>query len=95
MGLLDDEAPTFLDNRLTNDGEVVRLTRRPCFTHRKINGTHFCYMLSRSLGNYLIANRTRDLPVCNIGSQPTTLQRAHPDLTVSNYGAPLQINYRA
>jgi hypothetical protein len=34
--------PHFLDNRLTDGGEVVRLTRRPPFTPRKIPGTHFC-----------------------------------------------------
>jgi hypothetical protein len=31
----------FLDNRLTDGGEVS-LTRRPLFTPRKISGTHFC-----------------------------------------------------
>jgi hypothetical protein len=34
--------PHLLDDRLTNDGEVVRLKRRPSFTYRKIPGTHFC-----------------------------------------------------
>jgi hypothetical protein len=34
--------PHFLDNRLTDGVEVVRLTRRPPFTPRKISGTHFC-----------------------------------------------------
>jgi hypothetical protein len=34
--------PHFLDNPLTDGGEVVRLTHRPPFTHRKIPGTHFC-----------------------------------------------------
>jgi hypothetical protein len=32
----------FLDNRLTDGGEVVNLTRRPPFTPKKIPGTHFC-----------------------------------------------------
>jgi hypothetical protein len=37
------EAPIFfLDNRLTDCGEVVSLMRRPPFTPRKIPGTHFC-----------------------------------------------------
>jgi hypothetical protein len=31
-----------LDNRLTDGGEVVSLTRRPPFTPQKIPGTHFC-----------------------------------------------------
>jgi hypothetical protein len=34
--------PHFLDNRLTDGGEVVSRTRRPPFTPRKIPGTHFC-----------------------------------------------------
>jgi hypothetical protein len=33
--------PRFLDNQLTDGGEVVSLTRRPPFTPRKIPGTHF------------------------------------------------------
>jgi hypothetical protein len=32
----------FLENRLTDDGEVVSLTRRPPFTPRNIPSTHFC-----------------------------------------------------
>jgi hypothetical protein len=32
----------FLDNRLTDGGEVVSPKRRPPFTPRKIPGTHFC-----------------------------------------------------
>jgi hypothetical protein len=34
--------PHSLDNRLTDGDEVVSLTPRPPFTHRKIPGTHFC-----------------------------------------------------
>jgi hypothetical protein len=34
--------PHILSNRLTDGREVVSLTRRPPFTHRKIPGTHFC-----------------------------------------------------
>jgi hypothetical protein len=34
--------PLFLDNRLTDGGEVVSLMRRPPFKHRKISGTNFC-----------------------------------------------------
>jgi hypothetical protein len=67
---------------------VVSLTRRHPFNPRKIPGTHFCYRLSRSQGhrvagrigsiekcNYLIGNRTRDLPACSTVPQPTTLER--------------------
>jgi hypothetical protein len=40
--LRDVEGPTFsLDNRLTDGGEVVSLTRRPPLTSRNIPGTHF------------------------------------------------------
>jgi hypothetical protein len=34
--------PPFLDSRLTDDGEVVSLTRSPPFTPRNIPDTHFC-----------------------------------------------------
>jgi hypothetical protein len=34
--------PHFLDNRLTDGGEVVSLTCRPHFISRKIPGTHLC-----------------------------------------------------
>jgi hypothetical protein len=79
--------PNFLENRLADDSEFVSLTRRTPFTPRKIRGTHFCYRLSRRQGhsaagritsteksNDLIGNRTRDLAVCSIVPQPTTLQ---------------------
>jgi hypothetical protein len=34
--------PHFLDNRLTDDGEIVTLKQRSLFTPRKIPGTYFC-----------------------------------------------------
>jgi hypothetical protein len=43
--------PYFQNNRLTDGGEVVSLTRRPPFTPRKIPGTHFYYNLSEPQGN--------------------------------------------
>jgi hypothetical protein len=43
IALWDVEVPTFsIDNRLTDDGEVVSLTHRLPFTPRKIAGAHFC-----------------------------------------------------
>jgi hypothetical protein len=42
--------PHFPDNRLTDGGEVVRLTRRPPFTARKIPHTHFYRRLSGPQG---------------------------------------------
>jgi hypothetical protein len=41
LGLLEVEAPTFLDIRLKDGGKFVSHTRRPHFTPRKIPGTHF------------------------------------------------------
>jgi hypothetical protein len=41
-GFETSRLPHFLDNRLTDSGEVVSPTRRPPFTPRKIPGTHFC-----------------------------------------------------
>jgi hypothetical protein len=41
-GCQTSRLPHFLDNRLTDGGEVVSLKRRPPFTPRKIPGTHFC-----------------------------------------------------
>jgi hypothetical protein len=41
-GLGDVKAPTFLDSRLTDGGEVVSLMCWPSFTPREIPGTHFC-----------------------------------------------------
>jgi hypothetical protein len=43
--------PHFLDNRLTDVGEVVSLTRRPPFIRRKIPGTHFYLRLIRPQGH--------------------------------------------
>jgi hypothetical protein len=81
--------PLFLDNRLTDGGEVVSLTRRPPFTPRKTRGTNFCQRLSdpqahsatgriksNEKSNDLIGYRTRDLQACSIVPQPITLQRA-------------------
>jgi hypothetical protein len=78
--------PYFLENRLTDGGEFVSLTRWPPFTPKNIAGTHFCLRLSRPQGlsaagrirsieksNDHIGNRTRDLPACSIVPQPTTL----------------------
>jgi hypothetical protein len=101
LGCETSRLPHFLDNLLTDGGEVVRITRRLSFTPRKIHGTHFCQILSRPQGhsaagriksseisNCLIGNRTRDLPACSIVSQPTTLPRA------SNFGCNICYYYR-
>jgi hypothetical protein len=76
----------FLDNRLTDGGEVVSLKHRPAFTPRKIPSTHFYQRLSRHQGhsaagrirsieksNDLIENGTRDLPACSIITLPLAL----------------------
>jgi hypothetical protein len=80
--------PHFLDNRLTDGGEVVILTCRPPFTPKKISGTHLCQRLSRLQGHNtagrirlienfsdLIGNRTHELPGCSI--VPVTDQTYH------------------
>jgi hypothetical protein len=83
--------PHFLDNWLTDGGEVVSFTSRPCFTLQE----DFLILISvmscvrpgavmrlevlRKLKKkikYLIGNRTRDLPAFRIATQPTTLPRA-------------------
>jgi hypothetical protein len=77
--------PHFLDNQLTDGGEVVSLTRWPLFTPRKIPGTRLLE-LSRPQGHSaagriklidksknLIANRTHDFLACSTVPQPTML----------------------
>jgi hypothetical protein len=76
-----------LYNRLTDGGEVANLTRRPFSVPRRVSGNHFkrlCRLLrhceagrTRSIEQYddLVGNLTRNLPACNIVSQPTTLPR--------------------
>jgi hypothetical protein len=55
--------PRFVDNRLTDGGEVASLTRRTLFTPRKIPGTHLCLRLSRSHGRYA-PNEKVDVQCC-------------------------------
>jgi hypothetical protein len=79
----------FLENQLTNGGQVVSLTLWLPLSIRKIHANHFCYRLSRPQGHSAagrmrsiekksneIGNRTRDLPACSIVTQPTTLPHA-------------------
>jgi hypothetical protein len=42
LGCGTSRLPHFLYDRFTDGGEIVSLTRRPPFSHRKIPGTHFC-----------------------------------------------------
>jgi hypothetical protein len=42
QGCETSRLPHFLDNQLTNGGEVFSLTLRPSFILRKIPGIHFC-----------------------------------------------------
>jgi hypothetical protein len=66
--------PHFLENRLTDGGEVVGLNLRPPVTPRKIPGTHFCWRLSRPQG-HSVAGRIRSIEKCNelIGSRTRSL----------------------
>jgi hypothetical protein len=50
MGCETSRLPRFLDNRLTDGGEIVSLTRRPPVTPRNIPGSHFCQWLRRPPG---------------------------------------------
>jgi hypothetical protein len=74
--------PHFLDNRLTDGGEVVNLKCRPPFTPRKIPGTrpqgHSAAGRIRSIEKkiHFIGIRFRDLPACSIVPQAATLPRA-------------------
>jgi hypothetical protein len=85
----------FLDNRLTDGGEVVSLTCQTPFTPRKIPGTHFCYRLSqpqchnaagriRSIDtfDYLIGDRIR---ACSMVPQSTTLPYVEGLLKTTNF----------
>jgi hypothetical protein len=68
--------PHFPDNRLTDGGEVVSLTRRPPFTPRKIPGTHFCQRLSRPQG-HIADGRIRSTEgnqVTSSGIEPATFR---------------------
>jgi hypothetical protein len=81
--------PHFVDNRLTDGGEVVSLTRRSPFTPpgrflglisvrggddpRAIMRLEGLGQLKKS--SDLIENQTRDLPACSLVPQPTTLPR--------------------
>jgi hypothetical protein len=79
----------FLDNRLTDGGEVVSLTRRPPFTPQEDSWYSFLLEAESTQGhsaagrirsidksNDLIENRTRYLPACISVPEPTTLPRA-------------------
>jgi hypothetical protein len=82
LGLWDVEAPTFsLDNRLTDGGEGVNLTRRPPFAPQEDS---WYWVDPRAIArleglgqlkkyNDVIGNRTHDLPACSTVPQPTTL----------------------
>jgi hypothetical protein len=82
--------PHFLENRVTDDGEIVSLTRRPHFTPQEDFWYSILLGLSRPQGHCAagrirsieksndIGNRTRDLPACSIVPQPTMLPRAPP-----------------
>jgi hypothetical protein len=66
--------PHFLHNRLIHSGEIVRLTRQPPFTPRKIPGTYELEAVRGSVDARATGqlkhqmrswgNRTRDLPAC-------------------------------
>jgi hypothetical protein len=77
--------PHFLDSRLTDEGEVVSLTRRPPSTPGRflVLISFICWdhsatrrIISIEKSSDLIGNRTRDLPACNTAPQANVLPRA-------------------
>jgi hypothetical protein len=72
--------PHFLDNRLTDGSEFVKVTSLPPFTPGRlvvlicVRGWTDSRASIRSID--LTGNRTRDFPSCSIVPQPTTLPRA-------------------
>jgi hypothetical protein len=78
--------PHYLDDGLTDGGEIVSLTRRPLSTSQKhfsVCATHFCKTPSKPQGLvrqqelnkfkkfiHLMTPRTRNLPDCSILPQP-------------------------
>jgi hypothetical protein len=73
--------PHFLDNRSTDGGEVISLTRRLRFTRRKSYGIHFCSRLSQSHG-HSAAGKITSIEKSNnlIWNQPITLPCTPPPL---------------
>jgi hypothetical protein len=96
MGCEISRFPHFLENRLTDGGEVFSLMRWPPFNTRKIPGTHFCQRQSRlqchsvagrirsiEKSNDLIGDRNHDLPSCSIVPQTITLPSAPLQITLN------------
>jgi hypothetical protein len=71
--------PHLIDNRQTDGGKVVSLTRRPLLPPGKLLvlvRLEGIGKLKKKKANDLIGNRTPDLPACSIVPQPATLPRA-------------------
>jgi hypothetical protein len=93
----------FLDNLLTDGGEVASITRRPLFTPGRflvlisVRGRVDSRAIVRpeGLGKlekiHFIGNRSLDLPACSIVPQPTTLLRAHTVLKAAKLYSYFQI----
>jgi hypothetical protein len=88
------EVPHSLENRLTNGGEVVSLTRRPHFTPQEQSS--YIFRVSprvilrlnglvnlRKKNRDFIVIRSRDSSICNIAPKPITLPPA-PQLKILN-----------
>jgi hypothetical protein len=71
--------PYFLDNRLTDGGEVASLTRQTATLHPQ-GDSWYSFLLEADL----IGSRTRDLPACSIVPQPSTLPHIHMILKINS-----------
>jgi hypothetical protein len=81
-----------LDNRFTDGGEVVSLTRQPPFTLMKTPGTHFSYMLSRSQSNSAAGKiRSAEITMTSSGFKPVTFQFVAFCLMQLRYSMPLLV----
>jgi hypothetical protein len=70
--------PYFLDNELTEGGDVSLTRRLTFYAPRAIVRLESLDQLKKS--NELMGNRTRDLPACSLMPQATTLPRARETL---------------
>jgi hypothetical protein len=74
--------PHLLDNRFTDDGEVICLTPAVLYTPKRISGTLFYWRLSRPQGHSALEELCRYIEknAISLGIEPATILL---DLTLS------------